>query len=229
MSCSFANIVIVSKNYLCRLLFLEFFFFFFFFFLSGDRLWEGDLAEQINMNSSEYYAFSCLPLNIFIYFRKHDKKCPTIHLTAEPPHFGNWPFPFPLPFRLSLLFLPFAPRGEFLIKGGAASRDRAEGTPLCSFRWWDMKCEISARKIEVKKKFRAHEIQLFESQWNIFGFSFLSLSVIFFLFFFFIVYCFYWCFFTFTVLIVIFNLFFFRLLCLLLLLCNNPTLMARHS
>lgn len=67
MSCHSAKIVVVSKNYLCRLLFLELFFFFFFFFLSGDRLWEGDLAgEQINMNSSEDHLFSCLPLSLFI-------------------------------------------------------------------------------------------------------------------------------------------------------------------
>lgn len=36
----------VNNGYLCRLLFLELFFFFFFFFLGGDRLREGDLAEE---------------------------------------------------------------------------------------------------------------------------------------------------------------------------------------
>lgn len=68
MSCPFANIVVVNKNYLCRLLFLELFFFFFFFFLSGDRLWEKDLAgENIEMNSSENNIHSCLLLHFFFF------------------------------------------------------------------------------------------------------------------------------------------------------------------
>lgn len=42
----FGNFIVVNKDYLWRLLFLELFFFFFFFFLCGDRLSEWDLAEE---------------------------------------------------------------------------------------------------------------------------------------------------------------------------------------
>lgn len=63
----------------------------------------------------------------FIYLGKHDKRYPSRHLAAEPSHIVNWPFPFPLPFGLSLLLLPFGPRGELLIRGGAANRQEQRG------------------------------------------------------------------------------------------------------
>lgn len=97
-------------------------------------------GEQINMKHS--------PAQL-IYFRKHDKRCPT-HLT-EPSHSGDWPFPFPLPFGLSLLLFTLGPRGELLIKGGAASRDRAEGTltsvfiQVMRYETWNLSCKDSAR------------------------------------------------------------------------------------
>ena len=89
-----------------------------------------EAGGQTNINSREYQAASCTPRSVYLYLETGQKR-PTIHLlAAESSHFRNWPFPFPLPLRLSLLLLPLGPRGELLIKGGAASGDRAEGTFL---------------------------------------------------------------------------------------------------
>lgn len=159
-----SSIAVLSKLYLCRLLFLEFFFFFFFFFLGGDRLWEGDLAgEQTNMNSGEHHAFCRLPL--FIYLGKHDKRCPSRHLAAEPSHIGNWPFPFPLPFGLSLLLLPFGPRGELLIRGGAASRqsrgDASVFFPPMGYEMWNLSWKNSA--FWIQDRYFKIEFAQFES------------------------------------------------------------------
>lgn len=70
-----------------------------------------------------------------------------MHLTAS--HFGNWPFPFPLAFGLSLPLLPLGPRGELLVEGGAAgrrqsTRDTSMLIQVMGHQMWKPSCKTSA-------------------------------------------------------------------------------------
>lgn len=108
--------------------------------------------EQISMNSGEYQAFSCTPLSLFMSGNttKGIQQQTSLHS-----HLILGTDLFLFLFRSDFLFFFFPlGRGESSSskEGLQAETEQKGHLLLYSFWWWEMKCEISAARIQQSEE-----------------------------------------------------------------------------